>query len=95
MKALKSILTTTTLAILTTFTLIVWIAVESYLRLNAKDLSSIPQNVLEPLNPNLDTKILDQISKKLYFNEEELRTIIQTPLSPENPPSSGPGPEQP
>ena len=92
MKALKSIITTTTLAILTTTTIIVWIAVESYLRLNAKDLSSIPQNVLEPLNPNLDTKTLDQISKKLYFNEEELRTIIQTPLPPETFPSPSPGP---
>lgn len=62
----------TIFAILTTITLLTWVAIEVYQRLNKIDLTSIPQEVLTPLNPNLDTQILDSIEKRRSFSDDEV-----------------------
>lgn len=62
----------TIFAILTTVTILTWISVTSYLKLKKIDLSSVPVEVLSPMNPDLDTTAFDSLEKKRVMTEEEI-----------------------
>jgi hypothetical protein len=55
----------TIFAILTTLTILTWVVVEAYLAFTKKGFETIPQSVLEPLSPILDTQTLDLIEKRI------------------------------
>lgn len=66
----------TIFAILTTVTIITWIAFDTYRRLNKPGVQPIPEKVLAPINPSLDTKILDNITERRAFSDEEVSLFV-------------------
>lgn len=73
---------TTVLAILTILTVLTWVGFDAYRRLVRKDLQDIPPEVLAPLNPSLDTEILDNIEARRSFSQEEISRYEPTPGVP-------------
>ncbi|HBL51859.1 MAG: hypothetical protein A3D24_03030 [Candidatus Blackburnbacteria bacterium RIFCSPHIGHO2_02_FULL_39_13] len=65
----------TIFAIITTITIIMWISVSAYLNFKKVDLSSVPPNVLSPLNPNLDKEVFTLLEKKRLMSEEEISSF--------------------
>lgn len=63
---------TTVLAILTILTVLTWVAFDAYRRLIQPVLHDIPPEVLAPLDPSLDTVILDNIEKRRTFTQQEI-----------------------
>lgn len=62
----------TVLAILTTLTLLTWVAVEAYQRFRTVDYGNIPPEVLATLSPNLDKNTFALIESKKSYSEEEI-----------------------
>lgn len=66
----------TTLAILTMLTLLTWVSVEAYQRFTKKDFGNIPPEILTPLQPNLDKKVLDLIETRKTYSDEEISHFV-------------------
>lgn len=66
----------TTLAVLTTFTILAWVVFGAYERFKKTDLSTIPAQVLAPLSPTLDSSVLDSLEKKRVFTKEEIDRYV-------------------
>lgn len=60
----------TIFAVLTTITIFVWVSFEAYQRLNKKDFQSIPENIIAPIAPSLDTDVLGNIEGRLWFADD-------------------------
>jgi len=58
-----------TIAITTTITVIFWIFFTLYQVLTTKPSPSVEPNLLEPIDPTLNTAVLDKISEREYFEE--------------------------
>lgn len=71
----------TVFAILTTLTLLTWAVFGAYERLRKVDLSTVPEKILSPVNPNLDTAILDLLEKKKLVSEEQISSFVPTDQS--------------
>lgn len=56
-------------AIFTTLAILAWVFSEAYSKLNPNELTAIPAQVIAPINPSLDTTILDSIEQKVWFLE--------------------------
>ena len=98
MKPKKSKLTI--LAILTTLTILVWIFIDAFLRFKQTTLTSIPDNILAPLEPTVDSKLLDSLEKKRVYTNEEIAKFSPEGQSSQSgaikvsTPSSSPGSQQ-
>lgn len=57
---------------LTTVTVFVWISSEVYRALTTEPPSPVPTETLEPLDPNLDTQKLLDLSTRVYLLPEEI-----------------------
>lgn len=66
----------TIFAVFTTITLLVWAAYGAYGILVKVDLSTVPEKVLTPVNPNLDTAALDLLEKKKLATEEQIASFV-------------------
>lgn len=55
------------IAIMTTITVFVWIGYSVYKVLTTPPEINVPQEILAPLSPTLDTQTLAEISEKVYF----------------------------
>lgn len=62
-------------AILTTLTLLSWALYGAYTRLVKIDLTVMPQSVLSPVNPNLDTSVLDLLEDKKFATDSEISSF--------------------
>lgn len=71
----------TTFAILTTLTILTWVAIEAYQRFRTTNYGPIPPQILLALNPSLDSKILEDIQSKRYFSDEEISNYVPTASS--------------
>lgn len=69
-------------AALTTTTLLTWILLEAYLTFTKKTFESIPQAVLTPLVPTLDSKATEELKRRISFSEQELLQLGKTEGSP-------------
>lgn len=69
----------TIVAIVTTITIVVWIAFSALQRLKKVEYLTIPPKVLAPLNPNLDKAALEALEKKRVMTEEEISLFSQKP----------------
>lgn len=81
MKKLKTPTAVTT-AVLTLITIFFWAGFEIYRAITAKPIPVVPAAVINPLDPTIDTKTLDNISQRLFFNENQInntQTSNQTP----------------
>ncbi len=69
-----------TLAVLTVITVFTWIGLEVFRTLSHADPVKIPQDQLEPLEPNLDLKVIENLSQKETVAIEELN-LTSPPLT--------------
>lgn len=69
------------LSILTVITTLTWISLDAYRAFTKAEMPKVLQEQLEPLNPELETKITEDLSKRLKISEEilVLPTITPTP----------------
>jgi len=66
-----------TIAIISTATIIFWIFFEVYRIFSASSPVNVPEELLQPINPTLDTPTLQSIESRVFFEEED---IPETPV---------------
>lgn len=60
------------ISILTLITVLTWIAFDAYRVLKKEDVPNILQKQIETINPDLDTKILDDLSGRIQIEKDAL-----------------------
>lgn len=79
MKKLKTPTAVVT-AILTLITIFFWAGFEIYHALTTKPAPPVPAEIINPLDPTLNTKSLDSISQRLFLSDTQIgNTQAQTP----------------
>jgi hypothetical protein len=73
------------LAIFTTMTIILWVFFSVYRILTAKTTQIVPPEILEPVNPTLNTQDLEKIEGRTFFEKSE---VIPTSPTPSKAPKS-------
>ncbi len=63
-----------TLAILTAIASVFWIFFNVYRVFTSEPTPSIPPEILEPVNPNLDKNAIAAIAKRLYIEDNQTAT---------------------
>jgi len=79
------------LAIYTTITVFLWIFFDIYRALKKPLVLNIDNKTLEPVNPNLDSNLLQEINESIYFNESLFENQIPVNTETENPVSTQSG----
>lgn len=74
-----------TTLILTAITSVFWIIFNVYRSFSEKPKNEVPAEVLEPLNPNLDTQTIENIKARFYL-ESIPEPVITTPSETESTP---------
>lgn len=72
MKPKRKTSSLTIFAILTTITILTWVAVEAYQRFYKADIQTVPDALLVPLTTTLDTSVLDSIAQEKLFTPEQV-----------------------
>jgi hypothetical protein len=72
--------TIVTIAVFTTMTVVLWIFISVYSILIKKADVEVPQKLLEPIDPNLDQKILEEISKRTFITEDQTIPLTIEPI---------------
>jgi hypothetical protein len=67
------------LAIYTTITVFLWIFFDVYRALKKAPVLDIDNKTLEPVNPNLDKNLLDEIYQSVYYDKSSLENYIYIP----------------
>ncbi|KKR11687.1 MAG: hypothetical protein UT39_C0004G0046 [Candidatus Woesebacteria bacterium GW2011_GWA1_39_21] len=70
------------LAIYTTITVFLWIFFDVYRSLKKAPVLNIDSKILEPIDPNLDTNLLQEIESATFFDQSSPQ--ISPPLNDEN-----------
>lgn len=81
------------LGILTLITILLWIGFAAYRSLTSEVPIKVPDEILEPISPSLDTKTLSDVGNRLFFLEQDLANIILI-TSPSPSPTASPEPTQ-
>lgn len=81
------------LAIYTTITVFLWIFFDVYRALKKPPQLDIDNKILEPVNPNLDKNLLDEIYRSTYFDKSRLENYVASP-SPNFAPTQSPVSEE-
>jgi hypothetical protein len=76
-----------TVAILTTITIVFWVFYSLYGILTSDSLQKVPSEILAPIDPTLDTRALDKLPGRIFFEEGEVK-VFTAPLESESPESS-------
>jgi hypothetical protein len=63
------------LAIYTTITVFLWIFFDIYRSLKKVPLLDIDTKILDPINPNLDNNLLNEIKTRIFYNESEYNNL--------------------
>lgn len=67
--------------ILTAITIFVWIGIETYQILTRKEYPAVVKEQLEPLDPAIDKKIIEDLSNKKNYLKEDLGiSELETPI---------------
>jgi len=67
--------------ILTAITIFVWIGIETYQILTRQEFPKVVKEQLEPLDPVIDTKIIEDLSNKKNYLKEDLEiSETETPV---------------
>ena len=77
-----------TIMALTLITTILWVGFEVVRIVISKPEPDVPPQVLESLNPTLDTLLLDKLEKRVYLNEDELNVFKPQPKPTPEPPTT-------
>ncbi len=71
-----------TIAIITTATIILWIFFEVYRIFTAASPLDVPEELLRPINPSLDSKTLQNVEARVFFEDAEIpESPISSPVS--------------
>lgn len=66
--------------ILTAITVFVWIGIETYQILNRKEFPKVVKEQLDPLDPSIDAKFIEDLANKKNYLKEDLGiSETQTP----------------
>ncbi len=60
------------IVILSTVTAIVWVGSTIYKTVSKKEEPNIPVQILEPLTPTLDKKVLDELENRVFLEESTI-----------------------
>lgn len=73
-------------SILTTITVTVWIVLDVYWAMQKTEIPQTIKNHLEPLNPKLDTSVLQNLENKDFFelSEGDVTTAFSTEIEKPN-----------
>jgi hypothetical protein len=75
-----------TIVVLTTITIIFWVFFSVFRAFTQEPSPSLPPEILEPFNPDLDAETLSKIQGRTFFSEGQIPTItILTPTPTEVP----------
>ena len=61
-----------TVAVLTLITSVSWVLFSIYRIFTSKPLPSVPAEILEPISPTLDTKQIDIIETRLFYDDSQI-----------------------
>lgn len=67
-----------TILVLTLVTSLAWIAFSIYRAITVKPAPVVPKDISQPLTPTLDTKTIDELKLKLYFDDSQIPEINPT-----------------
>lgn len=85
-----------TIAVTTTITIVFWIFFTLYQVLTTKPQPSVSETLMEPINPTLDTKSLDTLKDRVFFEEGSYTFNPQVTFAPAKPqPTETPTAENP
>lgn len=87
-----------TLLILTLLTVVLWVGLSIYRTITIKPPTDVPQNISNPLNPTLDTNVINNIESAIFIPDSEIPALNikqnETPVSVATPiPTPTPVPE--
>ena len=68
------------IASLTLATVVIWIVFGIIRIVTAPDEVNVPQELMEPLNPTLDTEILSNLESRTHLSEQDLGAIVIQPV---------------
>lgn len=72
------------LGIMTAFTTFVWIGFEVYRTFTSQPPPVVPDEVIAPLDPSLDTTTLNSIQGRVFFEDSQINEIqLSTPSTPQ------------
>lgn len=74
------------ISILTLLTVITWIIIDAYRAVSKNDIPKVLQQQIEPLNPQLDIKILENLSGRIQVGKDALLLPKVTPTIIESQP---------
>lgn len=83
-----------TVAIFTTITVIFWIFFSVYTILTQTPDIKVPPELLEPIDPTLDIESLQDISRRVHFEESDIVSPVIIILTPTPQPESSPIPDE-
>jgi len=64
----------------TTITVIIWVTFEVYRSLTIEPDPVVPEEILAPLDPTLDSTRLDELQRRVNLSEEEIgETVLLSP----------------
>ena|SRR5260221_261252 len=86
MKKLKTPTAVTT-GVLTLITIIFWAGFELYRAFTIKPTPTVPAEIMNPLDPSLDTKSLDGLGQKLFIPETQINNVVVGTSTPAPTPS--------
>lgn len=64
------------LVILTLITVFIWIGMDIYRTLTDRTSPSVPQEILTPVNPEINTQTLDLLKERLYLIDGEIEDTL-------------------
>lgn len=74
------------ISVITTITIAVWIAIDVYRVLNKSEVPPAARKQIEPLDPKLDTDVLDQLEQRGFYDFSATETMeTLTPPSADQP----------
>ncbi len=59
------------IAVITIVTITVWVVLDIFLTFQKSTVPAVTKKLMEPLNPKLNTEVLDELEKKDFFNLSE------------------------
>ena len=71
-----------TILVLTIITIILWIALNIYRSFTVKPVPSVPNEILAPLTPSLDTDTIKQIEAGIYLDSSQIPGNVAGSPSP-------------
>lgn len=70
------------LAVLTLVTVLIWVSLDSYHQLVRRDRTDDVTQLLTPLNPDLESEVLDKIKQRREYQVEDVEDFLKPEIEP-------------